>query len=62
MAARRTSRRGDLGSLRHRFDHDSLERALAELTEEEPSQKPLLALGRAPEEVSERIASRGLRP
>src|SRR5262249_60980192 len=48
------------GSLSHRIRHHSLECALAQLTEEETDEQPLLGLGRAFEERAELFAARSL--
>ena len=53
---------GNARHFRHGLDHDALERALPELTEEQARQEPLLVLGRSPEEICQRIAAGALRP
>ena len=55
-------RRRDGGRLRDGLDHDALERALAELTVDEPAEQQLLGLGRAAEELVELSLARSLRP
>jgi hypothetical protein len=43
------------------LDHHSLERALAQVAEEQPGQEPLLGLGRAPEEGGKLVPANRLR-
>ena len=54
-------RGGDLGGLRHRLDHDPLERALAQLPGEQLDQERALALGRPPPERGEQAPPLRLR-
>ena len=52
---------GEARGPRDRLHHHALERALAQLAEEEPDEEPLLGLGRAPEQRRELLAARSLR-